>query len=330
MKIAINGFGRIGKNFLRAYLNDVYAREKIQIVAINVGPATTEFLAPLFKYDTLMGTYPGHVTYKNGTLNIDDVSYPILQTADPVWFDFNVDWVVDCSGAYTQRERAEQHIKNGAEKVLISAPAHNEDITIIPGVNAKQFDSDTHAIVSLGSCTTNALAPMMKVLQQQCGFQQGFMSTVHAYTNSQCLLDGYNKDPRRARAAALNIVPTTTGATKVIDKIFPDLMGNLGGMAYRVPVGKVSMVDICFVSSKELSYFDINAAFENAAKDTMRGIVDVTMEPLVSSDIAGNSHSVIIDGSLTQASGTMGKVFGWYDNEWGYSMRLKDFLMEQY
>lgn len=326
MKIAINGFGRIGKNFFRAYLKDEHARKKIDIVAINVGPEPTEHIAPLFKYDTLMGTYPGTVEQSDGNLIVDGVRYQVMQTCDPVWKD--IDWVVDCSGCYTKRDQAEQHLKNGAKKVLISAPAHDEDVTIIPGVNDSEYDPMKHRIVSLGSCTTNALMTMMKVLRERCGFEQGFMSTIHAYTNSQALLDGYNKDPRRARAAALNIVPTTTGATKSVDKIFPMLLGKLGGMAYRVPVGVVSIVDITFVSSKELSYFDINAAFEKEAKNALKGILDLTMEPVVSSDMAGNDHSVIIDGSLTQASGKMAKVFGWYDNEWGYSVRLKDFLMK--
>lgn len=329
MKIAINGFGRIGKNFFRAYLQDVYAREKIQVVAINIGPADAEYLAALFKYDTLMGTYQGSVEYKNNNLIVDGIKYPIMQTTCPDWKGLKVDWVVDCSGCYTSRKKAEEHIKNGADKVLISAPCKDEDITIIPGVNDNQYNPEKHAIVSLGSCTSNALMTTMKVLKEQCGFVQGFMSTVHAYTNSQALLDGYDKDPRRARAAALNIVPTTTGATKVIDKIFPMLLGKLEGMAYRVPVGVVSILDLTFMSTKELSYFAINAAFEKEAKNSMKGILDLTMEPVVSSDLQGNPHSVVIDGSLTQASGTMAKVYGWYDNEWGYSMRLKDFLMHR-
>lgn len=330
MRIAINGFGRIGKTFLRTILQDTQALKKIEIVAINLGPADKKLVAHLFKYDTLMGTYQGNVAFENDFLLIDDIKIAIFAESNAQllpWKKLAIEWVVDCSGHYTKRERAEEHIKAGAQKVLISAPAQGDDVTIIPGVNMDVYDSKKHAIVSLGSCTTNAFLPMLKVLDEIGGLQKIFMTTTHAYTNTQALLDVDLGDARRSRAAALNIVPSSTGATATVGKVLPHLADRVQGISIRVPVAKVSLLDITFEAKKELSVAVLHQAFKQAATTTLRGILTTTNEELVSSDFSGNSHSVIVDETLTQAMGSMGKVFGWYDNEWGYSERLKDFLL---
>jgi len=331
MRIAINGFGRIGRSFLRAVLHDSTAAEKMKVVAINVGPASVGDVAHFFKYDSLMGTYPGSVFMKNGQLNIDGYAISVITELDPAcvdWKKFGVDWVVESSGQFTDCKDASKHVTAGAHRVLISAPATDEDITIIPGVNDNAFDKEKHKIVSLGSCTSNALLPMLKILHESFGVERGFMTTIHAYTAKQVLLDtDCSLDLRCSRAAALNIIPTTTGATKVIGKIIPELDGLIGGSAVRVPVAKVSLVDLSFVAKKPLSIDNIKKVFENAAEGSMKGILSVNTHPLVSSDFSGNDHSVIIDLPLTDVRGNVGKVFGWYDNEWGYSVRLKDFLL---
>lgn len=331
MKIAINGFGRIGKNFLRALLLDSLVRSKIEVVTINIGPDYVDHVALLFKYDTLLGYFPGSVEQKNNTLIVDGREIEILHETDPSLIDWKkraIDWVVDCSGKFTNRKGAEKHIRAGARKVLISAPAHDDDVSIVPGVNDYMYDAKKHAIVSLGSCTTNALMPMLKILHQDCGLQTGFMNTVHAYTNSQVLLDGDCKDPRKARAAALNIVPTTTGASKMVGKIIPELTDKISASAVRVPIGIVSFLTVTFNSnipniSKEL----INDAFKKTSVGALKGIVDITFEPLVSSDFARTNYSVIVDGLLTDVIEKQATVSGWYDNEWAYSLRLKDFLL---
>jgi glyceraldehyde 3-phosphate dehydrogenase len=328
-RIAINGFGRIGRNFLRAVLEDPKAKQLLKIVAINVGPSKIESLAHLFKYDTLLGTFAGTVRSDAANLYIDDLVIPLIAQANPQeldWHRFQVDWVVESSGHFTTREGAQQHITAGAKRVLITAPAQNEDITIIPGVNDAAFNPIAHYIVSLGSCTTNALLPMLKVLHEAFNIVSGCMTTIHAYTNSQVLLDVERADPRRARAAALNIIPTTTGAMKVVDKVYPALKGIIGGMALRVPVAKVSLIDLTIMTQTTISKEIINAAFEQASS-TLRGIIAVSNEPLVSCDYNKNSYSVTIDALLTEVRGNLGKVCGWYDNEWGYSERLKDFLI---
>lgn len=332
MRIAINGFGRIGRTFLRVLLADPAAKKKISIAAINIGPSMREHVAHQFKYDTLMGTYHGAVEQKNNALIVDGVSIDIIAACDPQeadWKKHRIDWVVDCSGCYTKRDEALQHIHAGARYVLISAPAKGEDVAIIPGVNDKQFDARKDHIVSLGSCTTNAFIPLIKILHDAFIIEHGMMTTVHAYTNTQPILDSCSDhDVRRARAAALNIVPTSTGASGMIEKIFPDLAGRISGTALRVPVGKVSLIDFAFNAGKQISVDAIHNAIRHASHGPMKGIVDVTTEPLVSSDYYGNSHSVVVDALMTQACGSMGKVFGWYDNEWGYSERLKDFLTQ--
>lgn len=330
INVAINGFGRIGRNFLRVVLQDHDALKKINIVAINIGPAKMDFVAHMFKYDSLLGTYPGNVRLQNDALIIDNHTIKIFTQLDPSlipWKQVAVDWVVEASGHFTKCDGASKHIKAGAHAVLITAPAQDEDITIIPGVNDAAFDIKKHAIVSLGSCTTNAYTPILKILHENFRIQQSFMTTVHAYTNSQVLLDVETSDLRRSRAAGLNIIPTSTGAMKVAVKVLPELDGKLDAVALRVPVAKVSLIDLVFQAEKQLSVTAINDAFVQAQNGAMHGIVGLTMEPLVSSDFSGDPRSVVIDGLSTRICGKMmGKIFGWYDNEWGYSARLKDFL----
>ncbi len=332
MRIAVNGCGRIGKTFIRALLQDKKAREHIELAAINVGCADKETIALALKYDTLMGRYPGTLEYKDGILTIDGtLRVAIIQELDPEkapWKEHAIDWVVECSGHFTHREGADKHMKAGAKKVLISAPAKGEDVTIIPGINSELYKPE-YTIISLGSCTTNAIYPMLKVLKDSFGIEQAFMTSTHAYTNTQTLLDvdPHVKDPRRSRAAALNIVPTTTGAMKLVDKVMPDLVGKLEGCALRVPVGKVSIIDLTATLSKQVDADTINEAYKQAAQGNLKGIVCYGNEPLVSSDFAGDPHSVIIDTLLTRTLKNTVKVFGWYDNEWGYSERLKDFLL---
>ena len=330
MKIAINGFGRIGRAFLRTIISDADARASLKVVAINVGPANIDFTAHMFKYDTIMGTYRGAVSMRGDELIIDDYSIKIIAETNAEklpWSSLGIEWVVDASGAFTKREKAELHIKSGAKKVLITAPAHDEDISIIPGINQKTYDAQKHAIVSLGSCTTNAFIPMLKVLHDSFGIANGFMTTVHAYTNSQVLLDVEEKSLRLSRAAALNIIPTTTGASKMLAKVLPDLGQVIKATSLRVPVGIVSLIDLTVTTKKIITAQAINEAFTQSAHSSLKDILAVTTEPLVSSDFIGNPHSVIIDTLSTDAVGTTAKVLGWYDNEWGYSQRLKDFLM---
>jgi glyceraldehyde 3-phosphate dehydrogenase len=335
MKCAINGFGRIGRNFFRVLLEDAAARKEIELVAINLGPnEKPETIVHMIKYDTLMGTYKGEIIFHDGKLSVADYAITILTESDPEklpWAALGVEWVAECSGHFTKRDQAERHLKAGAKAVLISAPAKDEDVTIIPGVNDADFIAGKHTIVSLGSCTTNAFVPTVKVLHDAFGIERGYMTTVHAYTNTQVLLDVNDDDPRRSRAAALNIVPTDTGASKLIGKLIPALAGRIGATSVRVPVAKVSLIDLTFTSPKKLSVEAINKAFADAAASSaMKGVVAITYEPLVSSDFSGNSHSVIIDGLMTDVcSDHMGKVFGWYDNEWAYSVRMKDFLLQR-
>jgi glyceraldehyde 3-phosphate dehydrogenase len=314
----------------RILLTDPRARKHITIGAINIGPAHIEHTAHLFKYDTIMGTFAGSVTMKGSSLIINDVSIPIIAQVDPQkigWRTYDIDWVVEATGHFTTRERAQYHITAGAHAVLITAPATHEDVAIIPGINEHQFNPARHTIVSLGSCTTNAFIPMLKIIDDAFGITHGLMTTTHAYTNSQVLLDIEGEDLRRSRAAALNIIPTTTGASSMLDKVMPSLAGKIKASSMRVPVGIVSLIDLSFCSSKSLTAKAINTAFIEASHGALKNIVAWTDVPLVSSDYQGNSFSVTVDGQLTDAVGTMGKVFGWYDNEWGYSSRLKDFLV---
>ncbi len=329
-KIAINGFGRIGRSFARTILSDPAATKELQLAVINVGPCAPEQIDHLFKYDTVMGTYPEQVSYADGILTVGDHTITVIAECDPkriAWADHGIDWVVECTGCFTDCEGAQQHIDAGAKKVLISAPGKDEDITIVPGVNSEAYNASQHNIVALGSCTTNCIVPMLKVIKENFSLTGGLMTTTHAYTNTQVLLDIEDSDLRRCRAAALNIIPTTTGAGKVITKIFPDLEGKIQALAIRVPVPIVSLVDFTFTTDEALTAEAINEAFVDAAGGSLKGILEYTTAPLVSSDYAGHPASCIIDSLLTRAQGNQGKVFGWYDNEWGYSQRLKDFLL---
>lgn len=331
MRIAINGFGRIGRTFLRTILEDPASIEALEVAAINIGPAPRDAVAYAFKYDSVMGTFPARVMMRENELYIGNYVIPVLSELDPQkieWARFDVEWVVEASGCFTCREEASKHLEAGVHAVLITAPATDEDITIVPGVNDNQFDSAKHKIVSLGSCTTNAIVPMLHVLHRAFTVENGFMTTIHAYTASQKLLDGMSKKLRRGRAAALNIVPTTTGATKVLGKVLPDLADRIGGIAVRVPVAKVSLVDLTVTTEEKLTVDRIHEVYKEAIADDLGGIIDLTMEPLVSSDFGGNNHSVVIDGlSTAVVRDNTAKLLGWYDNEWGYCQRLKDFLM---
>jgi glyceraldehyde 3-phosphate dehydrogenase len=330
-RIAISGFGRIGRNFLRAVLSDPKAAKHLDLVAINIGPANRESLAHMTKYDSLMGTYPGSISFAKDELIIDGKRIKILSEVDPArlpWKKLKIDWVVESSGHFTTREGAQKHLDAGAKAVLITAPGKDEDASIIMGLNQKSFNSKKDKIVSLGSCTTNAVIPMLKVMQDTFGISTGSMTTIHAYTNSQVLLDEVEgRDLRMARAAAINIIPTTTGAMKMLSKVMPELAGKINGIAIRVPVAKVSLIDLAFVAQKRVTVEEIHAACKKAAAGPMKNIMHVSMEPLVSSDYAGSSYSVIIDGLLTNVQGNLANIFGWYDNEWAYSVRLKDFLL---
>lgn len=328
MKIAINGFGRIGRNFLRAVFEDAVALKKLDIVALNIGPANPEFVAHSFTYDTIMGKFDGDVSYSSNTLSINGHKIKIYAETDSSKLDWkDVEWVVDCSGKFTKKADAQKHVAAGAKHVLISAPSPDADITVILGVNTAAYNGQQ--IVSLGSCTTNAVAPLLNILNKKIGLASAYMTTIHSYTNNQTLLDVDRSDIRRARAAALNIIPTTTGAMKVVEKVLPELAGKIDGCSLRVPVATVSLIDLAFVAEKSITVQNLRDMCSQAAQSDLAGIMNVTEEELVSSDFSQNSHSVIIDQKLTQAVGSLGKVFGWYDNERGYSCRLKDFLVMQ-
>ncbi len=333
IKVAISGFGRIGRNFLRCVLLDKESLKRLHIVAINIGPEKLNFTSHMFKYDTLMGTYPGIVKLEGNELIIDEYRIKIVAETDAQklpWKSLGIDWVVECSGKYTKRSAAQHHLDAGAKRVLISAPAKDEDVSIIPGVNDAMYNAQKHHIVSLGSCTTNALLPMLEVLHHNFIIEQCMMTTIHSYTNSQVLLDVQAKDLRESRAAALNIIPTSTGVSQMVAKVIPSLSNIFQAISIRVPTAKVSLVDLTFNTKKELTVDLINTAFKNASETTLKNILAVAHEPLVSCDFGGNPHSVIIDSLLTSITGkNMGKAFGWYDNEWGYSERLKDFLVTQ-
>jgi len=330
ISIAINGFGRIGRTFLRTILQDQHAKKQIKVAVINGGPMDISTMAHLFKYDTVMGIYAGSVRGEKDQLRVDDVSIALVAQRDPLphlWKSYKVDWVVDCSGCYTQRDQAEHHIQAGAKAVLISAPATDEDVSLIPGVNDDVFDPERHKIVSLGSCTTNAMMTTLKVLHDTCHINHAFVTTVHAYTSTQSLLDSCGTDLRRARAAAVNIVPAHTGAEEMVGKIMPELKDRVYASAVRVPVDCVSLLDVTAWVEKKVTVKQVHNAIEDAAKGRMKNSIDIVYEPLVSSDFKGNSKSVIIDGLLSHVEEQVVKVYGWYDNEWGYSCRMKDFLI---
>jgi glyceraldehyde 3-phosphate dehydrogenase len=324
VRVGINGFGRIGRNVFRA------AHEQgadIEWVAVNdiTDPAT---LAHLLKYDSTYGPFPGTVEVSDGSLRVDGREVKVLAERDPgalPWGDLGADVVIESTGFFTSRDDAAKHLEAGAKKVVISAPAKGEDITVVLGVNFDQYDPAQHDVISNASCTTNCLAPFAKVANDTIGIKHGLMTTIHAYTADQRLVDAPHKDLRRARSAALNLVPTSTGAAKAVGLVLPELNGKLHGFAVRAPVPTGSVVDLTFEAARETSVEEINEAFRAAANDSLRGIMRFTEDPIVSSDIVKESHSSIVDGGLTAViDGTLVKVVSWYDNEWGYSNRVVD------
>ena len=324
-RVGINGFGRIGRLVLRA-TKEKYP-DKLEIVAVNdLTDAKTN--AHLLKYDTTYGGYPGHVEASNGDLVVDGRSIRVFSERDPAqipWSEMGVDLVVESTGLFTDAEKAGGHLEGGAKKVIISAPARGEDLTIVLGVNEHLYDAANHKIVSNASCTTNCFATMVKVLHDSFGVEHGVMSTIHSYTNDQAILDQRHPDLRRARAAAANIIPTSTGAARAVGLVLPELNGKLDGIAFRVPTITGSITDFVATVSRDVTVDEINAAYQEAADGQMKGILEYSDEPLVSSDFKGNSHSCIIDGLSTMVmQGRMVKVMGWYDNEWGYSCRTAD------
>ena len=324
-KIGINGFGRIGRLAFRA-INQHYG-DKLEIVAVNdLTDAKTN--AHLLKYDSTYGIYPGKVEATSDSIVVDGEKTRVISERDPAkipWKDLGAELVLESTGLFTDATKAAAHLQGGARKVIISAPATNEDITIVMGVNEDKYDTRKHNIVSNASCTTNCIAPVVKILNDKFGVSRGLLSTIHAYTNDQRLLDTYHKDLRRARSAAMNIVPTTTGAAKAVSLVIPELKGKLHGMALRVPVPTVSICDLVCDLGKEASVEQINNAFKEAADGKLKGILEYCNEPLVSTDFKGNQHSSIFDALQTMVlGGNMTKVIAWYDNEWGYSCRMAD------
>jgi len=326
VRVAINGFGRIGRNILRASLGN----KDMEIVAINdITDART--LAHLLKYDSVFGVLDADIEAREGAIAINGREIKIIAERDPAklpWKELKVDIALECTGLFTQREKAEGHITAGAKKVIISAPAKGEDITICMGVNNDKYDPAAHNIISNASCTTNCLAPVAKVLNDRFGIVKGLMTTVHAYTNDQKILDLPHKDLRRARAAALSMIPTSTGAARAVSLVLPELKGKLDGMAIRVPVPTVSVVDLVAEISKPATAEQLNAAFKEAADGPLKGILMYCSDECVSVDFKGNPHSSILDAPSTKVIGeNMVKVLSWYDNEWGFSCRMRDLVL---
>lgn len=329
IRVGINGFGRIGRIFFRSALKDREFNDNFEIVAVN-DLIDTENLAYLLKYDSVHGVLDCKVEAKDDAIVVDGKEIKVISEQNPErlpWKEHGVELVLESTGRFRDREDAEKHLKAGAKKVVISAPAKDPDITIVLGANEGVYDKEKHNIISMASCTTNCLSPMVKVLNDKFGLKRGFMTTVHAYTNDQRLLDLPHKTWRRGRAASLSIVPTTTGATKAIGVVMPELEGRLTGVALRVPVPCGSITDLAAELEKEVTRDDVNDAFKEAADTELKGILQYTEDEIVSTDIVGNPHSCILDGLSTMVIGEksdMVKVLGWYDNEWGYSSRLVD------
>ena len=328
IKVGVNGFGRIGRNFFRAILASESARANVEIVAIN-DLTDTATLAHLLKYDSILGPIGKSVTHTENSITVDGKTITVFAERDPgalPWSSVGAEVVVESTGIFTKGEQAQKHLVGGAKKVIISAPATDEDVTIVMGVNHDKYDPAKHTIISNASCTTNCLAPMAKVLQDNFGIERGMMTTIHAYTNDQVILDFPHKDLRRARAAATSIIPSSTGAAKAISLVLPELKGKLDGYAMRVPVPVGSVTDLSVELSREASVAEINGALKAAAEGPLKGILEYTEDPIVSADIVTNPHSCIVDSQLTKVIGTSVKVVGWYDNEWGYSNRLVDLV----
>jgi len=329
-KVAINGFGRIGRNFLRSALKNPEFAGGFEVVAVNdLTDAAT--LAHLLKYDSVHGLFNGEVKAGEGEIIVNGSHIKVLAQRDPAllpWKDMEVEIVVESTGFFTDRDGAAKHLQAGASKVIISAPAKKPDVTIVLGVNDKDYDPAKHHIISNASCTTNCLAPVVKVLHDAFGIKRGFMNTVHAYTNDQNILDLPHKDLRRARAAALSIIPTTTGAAKAVAEVMPELKGKLDGRAIRVPVPDGSIVDLVVEVEKPTTIEEVNAKLKEAADGRLKGILQYTEDPIVSCDIIGNPHSSIFDSKCTNVmNGNLIDVVAWYDNEWGYSCRIVDLVM---
>jgi glyceraldehyde 3-phosphate dehydrogenase len=325
IRVGINGFGRIGRNFFRA---QQALGADIDIVAFNdLGDPAT--MAHLLKYDSNLGPFQGEVEAGEGVLRAAGEEVRMLSERDPAalpWGDLGVDVVVESTGIFTKRDGAQKHLDAGAKKVLISAPATEPDITVVLGVNDGDYDPAAHHIVSMASCTTNCVAPLAKVLHELGGIESGFMTTIHAYTNDQVILDFPHRDLRRARAAAINLIPTTTGAAKAIGIVMPDLKGKVDGISVRAPVATGSITDLVVTLGRDTAIAEVNAAYKAASEGPLAGILQYSEDPLVSTDINGSAYSCIFDSKLTMVHGSGVKVFGWYDNEWGYSCRLVDII----
>ncbi len=325
IRVGINGFGRIGRNFFRAQHS---LGSDLDVVALNdLGDAKT--MAHLLRYDSNLGPFDGEVELADGTLRAAGEEMRIFSERDPAalpWGDLGVDVVLESTGFFTDRDGAQKHLDAGAKKVVISAPATDPDLTVVLGVNDGEYDPNAHHIVSNASCTTNCVAPLAKVLHDLGGIESGFMTTIHAYTQDQSLQDAPHKDLRRARAAAINLIPTSTGAAKAIGLVLPELQGKVDGISVRAPVATGSLTDLVVTLGRETSVDEVQAAYRDAASGPLEGILQFSEDPLVSTDIAGSAYSCIYDSELTMVRGSTVKVFGWYDNEWGYSCRLADLI----
>jgi glyceraldehyde 3-phosphate dehydrogenase len=321
IRVGINGFGRIGRNFFRA----VQAQgADIEIVGVN-DLTDTKTLAHLLKYDSILGTFQGEVSHTADSITANGKTFKVIAERDPAnlpWGELGVDIVIESTGIFTKADAAKKHVTAGAKKVIISAPATDEDVTIVMGVNDDKYDAAKHTVISNASCTTNCVAPLAKVLLENFGIVKGLMTTVHAFTNDQVTLDFPHKDLRRARAASLNIIPTSTGAAKATALVIPELKGKLDGTSLRVPVPTGSITDLVVTLERDVTVEEVNAAFQKASEGSLKGILQYTEDPIVSSDIVNSPFSTIFDSLMTMVQGNQVKVFGWYDNEWGYSNRL--------
>jgi glyceraldehyde 3-phosphate dehydrogenase len=321
VRVGINGFGRIGRNFYRAAEG-----KAVEVVAVN-DLTDNKTLAHLLKYDSTFGRLDRDVRYDDESITVGDQRVLASAQRDPAqlpWGDLGVDVVIESTGRFTKRDDASLHLKGGAKKVIISAPAKDEDVTIVMGVNHQKYDPASHDIISNASCTTNSVVPLAKVLLDHFGLEKAIMTNIHAYTNDQVILDFPHSDLRRARSAAVNTIPTSTGAAKAASLVIPELKGKLDGIALRVPVEDGSLTDLAVVLSRDATVEEINDAYRQAAEGPLRGIIRYSTDPIVSRDIVGDDASCVFDSPLTQANGNLAKVFGWYDNEWGYSSRLVD------
>jgi len=329
IKIGINGFGRIGRVFYRASLKDDEFNKNFEVVAVN-DITDSRTLAHLLKYDSVHGVLDKEISWTESSIKIDDKEIKVLSERDPAslpWSSLGAEIVLESTGLFRDRDNANKHIKAGANKVIVSAPAKDPDATLVLGVNQEVYDKDKHNIISMASCTTNCLAPMVKVLHDNFGVNRGLMTTIHAYTNDQRMLDLPHKDLRRARAGAVSIIPTTTGAAKAIGLIIPELQGKLNGLSLRVPVPDGSVTDLTAELKNPADFQEINNAYKKVSEGELKGILQYTEDPIVSSDIIGNPHSCILDGPNTMilsGQSQWAKIFGWYDNEWGFSCRLVD------